>query len=89
MTENSATLFNSIGLLFLTALGGWAVFKEHQQPYHRLKITMWFVAVAFIGSSIFIQSSAQHHEWEYKNDLVLRYQDRYDEIGRASCRERV
>src|SRR5271154_5674851 len=79
MTENSATLFNSIGLLFLTALGGWAVFKERKEQYHRLKITMWFVAVTFIGSSILIQALAQHHEWEYKNDLVLRYQDRYED----------
>jgi hypothetical protein len=79
MTENMATLFNSIGLLFLTALGGWTVFRERKRRRHRLKITMWFVAVAFIGSSIFIQSSAQHHEWEYKNDLVLRYQDRYED----------
>jgi hypothetical protein len=68
-----------MGLLFLTALGGWAIFKERKQPYHRIKIILWFVAVAFIGFSIFIQTSASHHEWEYKNDLILRYQDRYED----------
>jgi hypothetical protein len=79
MTETSGTLFNSLGLLFLTALGGWAVFKERKEPYHRVKMTLWFSAVACIALGIFIQTSASHHEWEYKNDLVLRYQDRYED----------
>jgi hypothetical protein len=79
MTESSATLFNSIGLLFLTALGGWAIFKEYREKHHRIKKLIWFAAVVFIGLSIIFQFSAQHHEWEYKNDLVLRYQDRFEE----------
>jgi hypothetical protein len=79
MTEILATNFNSIGLLLLTALSGWAVFKERKEPYHATKIIIWFSAVAFIALGIFVQSSAAHHEWEYKNDLVLRYQDRYEE----------
>jgi hypothetical protein len=79
VTENSATFFNSIGLLFLTALGGWSVFKERKEPHHRIKMMLWFSAVAFIAIGIFVQSSASHHEWEYKNDLILRYQDRYED----------
>lgn len=78
-TETSATLFNSVGLLFLTALGSWAVFKNNKEPYHQAKKIIWFAAVLFIGLSILLQCFASHHEWEYKNDLVLRYQDRYEE----------
>jgi hypothetical protein len=79
MTETSATLFNSVGLLLLTVLGGWTVFKNNKEPYHWTKKIIWFSAVLFIGLSILLQCFASHHEWEYKNDLVLRYQDRYDE----------
>jgi hypothetical protein len=64
----------------------WAVFKGHKEPHNQIKKIIWFAAVAFIAVSIFIQSSASHHEWEYKNDLVLRYQDRYEE---RMIRERV
>lgn len=72
-----ATIFNSITLILLGVLGALEVSKK--ASHLACKKVLWGALAISVVLSLIFQFSAAFHEQTYKNDLVLRYQDRFED----------
>ena len=79
MTSILGTFFNSLALILLGILGTWSLSKRPKAWHRQVRKTIWFALVISVVFSLFFQIFASIHKRTYKNDLVLRYQDRYEE----------
>jgi hypothetical protein len=79
MTAILATLFNSIALIILGILGTWSLSARPRKWHRKTRKVLWFTLIVSVVLSLAFQVSSSYHEQTYKNDLILRYQDRYEE----------
>jgi len=77
MSAILATIFNSITLVLLGILGALEVSKK--ASHLTFKKILWGVLAVSVVFSLVFQISASIHERTYKNDLILRYQDRFED----------
>ena len=79
MTQILATIFNSITLILLGILSAWEVSRRPQARHLILKKTLWVSLMVSVVFGLVFQFTASLHQQTCDNDLVLRYEDKFDE----------
>jgi hypothetical protein len=79
MTQILAAIFNSITLVLLGILGALEVSKRPRKRRLILKKTLWGGLMGSVVFSLAFQFAAALHQQTCNNDLVLRYEDKFDE----------
>jgi hypothetical protein len=79
MAEIWATFFNSLAVVLLGVLGTWSLSKRPRLWHRKARVFVWGAFGLSVVLSLLLQIRASLHHQEYNNDLVLRYEDRYED----------
>lgn len=79
MTENLATIFSSITAFFFAVLGLLHFSKRLRVADRKLKNALWTVLIVSFVLSLICQVTTSIHQHAYKSDLVLRFEDKFED----------
>jgi hypothetical protein len=79
MPETLATIFNSVTVVLLALLGAVEISKKPNASERLIKKSLWTGLTLSVVLSLIFQYWASVHLHTYKSDMILRFEDKFDE----------
>jgi hypothetical protein len=79
MSDILAATFNSLTLVLLSVLSLWQLTGRPKRAHRAIKRILWALLPVCVILGLFFQITAAIHKQTYNHDLILHYEDKFDE----------